>query len=455
MSSPLLTRRQFLVSAAAAGTLAACNAAAQAKSPSTLPNIILILADDLGYDNLAVQGATDLLTPNIDTIANSGVRFTDGYVTCPVCSPSRAALLTGRYQQRFGLEFGPPTSDTITPPNFGLPISEKTLADYLHSAGYKTGLVGKWHLGVSKQFRPLRRGFDEFFGFLMGSRSYYQKSADKRNPLWNNDKTVEDPGYLTDTFGAKAVSFIERHRENPFFLYLPFNAVHSPPDPPPQKYLDRFPHIVSSVRKNFAAMLAAMDDAIGGILATLQRLNIEDNTMVIFLSDNGGTALAGRAPHRTVRGGKGSLEEGAIRIPFMMRWPRRIPAGLVYRQPISTIDLLPTILSAAAARIPSDRDGVDLLPYLEQKQPISPHNELYWKYGDHSAIRQGDWKLFCQSPQSPCELFNLANDQMENHDLAAQEPARRDALQNLLTQWKSHLPPPITPQYGPKIPRHD
>jgi len=450
MPSPLLTRRKFLASMAAAGTLAACKAIPQTNPAPGLPNVILILADDLGYDNVGVQGATDLLTPNLDSIANTGVRFTDGYVTCPVCSPSRAALLTGRYQQSFGFEFGPPTSDMVTPPNFGLPLQEKTLADYLHSLGYKTGLVGKWHLGVSPQFRPLRRGFDEFFGFLMGSRSYYQKTADKRNPLWNNDRTVQDPNYLTDIFGQRAASFVERYSDQPFFLYLPFNAVHSPPDPPPQKYLDRFSHISSPTRKVFAAMLGAMDDAIGRILSTLQRLNIDDNTMLIFLSDNGGTALAGRAPHRTVRGGKGSLEEGAIRIPFMMRWPRRIPAGLVYRQPVSSIDILPTILSAAAARIPPDRDGVDLLPFLDHPQQSRPHDALYWKYGPPSAIRQSDWKLISPSPQAPPMLFNLADDQMETNDLTEREPQKRDALLALLTKWKSRLPPPLTPQYGPR-----
>ena len=175
--------------------------------------------------------------------------------------------------------------------------------------------------------------------------------------------------------------------------------------------------------------------------------------MVIFLSDNGGTALAGRAPNRSVRGGKGSLEEGALRVPFMMRWPRRIPAGLVYRRPISSIDILPTVLSAATASIPPGRDGVDLLPFLDRPRQSLPHDVLYWKYGAPSAIRQGDWKLISPSPQSPPMLFNLADDQMESHDLAQSELRQRDALSDLLTQWKSRLPPPLTPQFGPRNPK--
>jgi arylsulfatase A-like enzyme len=452
---PLLTRRNFLATVASAGALAACGAAPELAATSSRPNIVLFLADDLGYDNLGVQGASDLLTPNIDSIANTGVRFTDGYVSCPVCSPSRAGLLTGRYQQSFGFEFGPPTSDIATPPNFGLPVDEKTLADYLKSRGYKTGLIGKWHLGVASKYFPLRRGFDEFFGFLMGSRSYYQKSADRRNPLWNNDKTVEDNQYLTDTFGQKAASFVDRHHDEPFFLYVPFSAVHSPPDPPPQKYLDRFPNITNPLRKNFAAMLAAMDDAVGRVLSTLHDRNLTDNTIVIFLSDNGGTALAGRAHNHTVFGGKGSLHEGAIRIPFLISWPKHIPAGSVYRQPISSLDILPTVLAAAGATIPPNRDGVDLLPFLGGAQQNPPHNELYWKYGNPSAIRQGDWKLFFASPTAPPALFNLANDLLERNDLAQTEPQRVKDMQNLLVKWKSKLPPPLTPEIPSKaVPRN-
>ena len=450
MTPPLLTRRKFLTSMAGAGALAACSAAPELPVASGVPNILLILADDLGYDNLGVQGASDLLTPNIDSIASTGVRFTDGYVTSPVCSPSRAALLTGRYQESFGFEFNPSTSDIATPPNFGLPVQEKTLADHLRSRGYATGLIGKWHLGVAPKFFPLRRGFDEFFGFLMGSRSYYQKTADRRNPLYSNDRIVEEHEYLTDAFARKAVSFVERHRDEPFFLYLPFNAVHSPPDPPPQKYLDRFPHITNPTRKVFAAMLAAMDDGIGRVLTTIQRRGLDDNTIVIFLSDNGGTALAGRAPNRTVSGGKGSLYEGAIRIPFMMRWPGHIPAGAVYREPVSSLDIFSTVLSAAGATIPPDRDGVDLLPFLNGTQQGSPHDQLYWKYSPWSAIRQGDWKLLSTSPQAPPMLFNLASDQMERNDLAHDDPRQREAMLDLLSTWKSRLPPPLTPQVMPR-----
>jgi len=310
-------------------------------------------------------------------------------------------------------------------------------------------MIGKWHLGVAPKFFPLRRGFDEFFGFLMGSRSYYQKTADRRNPLYNNDRIVEEHEYLTDAFARKAVSFVERHRDESFFLYLAFNAVHSPPDQPPQKYLDLFPHITNPTRKVFAAMLAAMDDGIGRVLTAIQRRGLDDNTLVIFLSDNGGTSLAGHTSNRTVSKGKGSLSEGGIRIPFMMRWPQHLPACAVYGEPVSSLDIFSTALSAAGATIPPDRDGVDLLPFLNRTQQRRPHDQLYWKCGAPSAIRQGDWKLISPSPQASPMLFNLANDQMERKDLAQREPQRRQALLVLLNNWKSRLPPPLTPQVIP------
>ena len=449
-----LTRRDFLsnVTRVGAAGAAACAGArlARATADARPPNVILILADDLGYDDLGVQGARDLLTPNIDSIAKNGVRFTDGYVPCPVCGPTRAGLLTGRYPQSFGFEFNNVRRPTSADAEYGLPLKQKTLANHLRHAGYKTGIVGKWHLGDSLRYRPYHRGFDEFFGFIRGRRGYYD---DPHEPLFDMDTKVSEREYLTDAFGRKAVSFIERHRSDPFFLYLPFNAVHSPPDPPPKKYTDRFPHISDRVRKNFAGMLAALDDAVGHALRAVRVRGLSEETIIIFMSDNGGTQLAGVNPQRTVQGGKGWLYEGGIRVPMMMKWPKRIAPGTLYRNPVSALDVVPTMLAAAGLAPVAGCDGVDLLPFLDGTNTALPHETLYWKYGGSSAIRKGDWKLHFPFTNAPASLINLAQDKMEEHDLAAQEPARVAELSRMLNDFKSLLPHPL---WTPKpVPRSD
>ena len=273
------------------------------------PNIILILADDLGYSGVGVQGCADIPTPSIDSIAKNGVRFTHGYVSAPLCSPTRAGLMTGRYQQRFGHETNPgPISQG--PPDFGLSLDEPTIAERLKKLGYATGMFGKWHLGFQPQFHPTKRGFDEFYGFLGGGHSYIPGSRRMNDgSIQRGTKPVEEKDYLTDALAREALSFIDRHKSEPFFVYLPFNAVHAPMEAG-QKYLDRFENIKDDLRRTHAAMLSAMDDAIGGVLNKLRELNLEEKTLVIFLSDNGGPTPQTTSSNAPLRGFKAQALEG-------------------------------------------------------------------------------------------------------------------------------------------------
>jgi arylsulfatase B len=293
------------------------------------PNLLVILVDDLGYADLGCQGCKDIPTPNIDTLARNGIRFTDGYVSSPYCSPSRAGLLTGRYPQRFGHELNTPGRRQ----DLGLPRTEVTLADRLKACGYATGIVGKWHLGVGGQFHPLRRGFDEFFGFAHEGHFYvgphyqgdYTSSLrdkepeyDKLNPILRGTERVDEKEYLTEAFTREALAFIDRHRDQPFFLYLAYNAVHSPMQALP-RYMDRFPTIADKKRGVFAAMLAAVDDGVGALLNKLRHVGIEEQTLIFFLSDNGGPTAELTSSNRPLRGFKGEVLEGGIRVPFVVQ----------------------------------------------------------------------------------------------------------------------------------------
>ena len=292
-------------------------AAVAADNQAAKPNIIVIVADDLGYADLGCQGCKDVPTPNIDSIAKNGVRFTNGYVSCPVCSPTRAGLMTGRYQQRFGHEFNPGPADAA-PPNFGLPLTETTLANRLKSLGYRTGMVGKWHLGYTAKYHPQKRGFDEYFGFLGGAHSYVDARADKSNPILRESQPIDEKEYLTLAFTREAVAFIDRHAKEPFFLYLTYNAVHNPLQAP-QKYLDRFKHLDDQKRQKLAAMLSCMDDGVGQLLAKLRELGIEENTLIVFVSDNGGPTPQTSSRNNPLRSFKGTVWEGGVRVPFIDR----------------------------------------------------------------------------------------------------------------------------------------
>lgn len=426
-----------------ARTAAEVAGAAPAGGPGR-PNILLILADDLGYADLGVQGCRDVPTPNIDSIAENGVRFTNGYVTCPVCSPTRAGLITGRYQQRFGHEFnpGPPAA---AGPKFGLTASEKTIAERLKPLGYACGLVGKWHLGYQSGSRPMDRGFDEFFGFLGGAHAYIGDRPNEKetNPIQRGDEPVTEDRYLTDAFGEEAVQFIQRRKDQPFFLFLSFNAVHNPLQAT-EKYLERFRGIEDGNRRTFAAMLSAMDDAIGAVLAQLREAGLEQNTLIFFLSDNGGPTRATTSRNDPLRGFKGDVFEGGIRVPFLAQWKGRFPAGKTCDHPITALDILPTALAAAGADVAPDGklDGVDLAPVLIDGNAGPVHDNLFWRFGEQRAIRRGDWKLFVEREDPKPKLYNLREDVGEQTDRAGDMPDKVRELDAAWQAWNQELIPP-------------
>lgn len=388
------------------------------------PNIVVFLADDLGYADVSAHGCQDVPTPHIDSIMARGVRFTDGYANHPVCSPSRAGLLSGRYQHRFGFEnnSGP---EAYAAANFGIPRDVPILAERLKKAGYATCMLGKWHVGFKTGLRPHERGFDYFYGFLSGARTFYPVGAKQNNPLYRNG--VEFKGeteYLTDAFARDTVKFIDRHRksspERPFFVYLSFNAVHAPLEAT-RKYESRFPGVADPKRKTYAGMLAAMDDAIGRVMDTLRKHDQEKNTLVFFYSDNGGPTYQTTSRNDPLRGFKGQMFEGGIRVPFAVQWPGRIPAGQVFRHPVMGFDVHATAL--AAAGVEAKTDGKNLVPYLNGTIKEAPHRALFWRAGSQHAARVGDWKLV-QNRGEPAMLFNLADDISEQNDLATANPAK-------------------------------
>ena len=434
----LPSRRDFLRQVAGLGAGASLGwglGGCGSKGSLFRPNIILILADDLGYADLGVQGCPDIPTPHIDSIAGNGVRFTNGYVSSPICSPTRAGLVTGRYQQRFGheLNFGAPDAP------FGLPLSEATLADRLQARGYTTGLVGKWHLGINEEFHPQNRGFDEFFGFLGGEHSYFPDDSD---PLLRGTQVVPETEYLTDACAREAVAFIDRHRQEPFFLYLPFSAVHLPLEAT-EKYLTRFPSIPDENRRTLAAMLSAMDDGVGQVLKKLRETDLEERTLIFFLSDNGGITAKNASRNDPLRGTKFQVYEGGIRVPFLMQWQGHLPPGQVYEHPIIALDLYPTALAAAGGPTAAEShlDGVNLLPYLTGEDATPPHERLYWRVGPRKALREGDWKMVQIRDRSP-QLFNLREDISES-DPVPGNPEKLQELQAAYAAWDTQLMDPL------------
>lgn len=406
------------------------------------PNILILLADDLGYADVGFHGCKDIPTPNIDSLAKNGVRCTNGYVSGPYCSPTRAGLLTGRYQTRFGHEFNAGAAGS------GLPLSETTIADRLKAAGYKTGLVGKWHLGHEAKFHPHRRGFDEFFGFLGGAHSYFPGQG---AAIYRGDKEVEEKEYLTDAFAREAVAFIDRHAKEPFFLYLAFNAVHTPMHATDAR-LQQFGSVSNKERRTYAAMHTAMDEAIGKVLEKLRTHGLEENTLIFFFSDNGGPTMKGTtinaSRNEPLRGSKRQTLEGGVRVPFVLQWKGHLPAGKVYDKPVIQLDILPTALAAACVEPKPEwkLDGVNLTPYLEEKNNGTPHQTLYWRFGQQMAIRHDDWKLLQYDDVGTItgrKLYNLAQDIGEAKDLFAQEPAKARELEAMWQKWNAELAPPL------------
>ena len=444
------TRREFLktigFAAASGGTLSilpGCLSAGQtARTRKKQPNIIVIISDDMGYADIGCHGCKDIATPNIDSVARKGIRFTNGYVSCPVCSPTRAGLATGRYQQRFGHEFntGPPPGGLRE--HVGLPLTEVTIADVLKSAGYVTGAVGKWHLGMAPHFHPLKRGYDEFFGFLHGGHSYIDPGLGTFNPILRGTEPVDEKEYLTDAFSREAVAFVERHHDESFFLYLAYNAVHTPMQTP-QRYQNSFQHITNPKRQVYAGMLTAMDEGIGKLLSKLRELGLEEDTLLFFVNDNGGPTGANGSRNDPLRATKGTMYEGGIRVPFMVQWPRRLKAGRVYNHPVIALDILPTAAAAAGAKLPGDRklDGVNLLPYLTGKKKKSPHETLFWRSAQNHAVRKGNFKLVKMGAETG--LFDLASDVGETKDLKAEQPDVLKEMEKTYERWNSRMIEPV------------
>ena len=424
-----------------AARLVVFNAALAADEPPRT-NVIVIVGDDMGYADLGVQGARDIPTPHLDALANSGVRFTNGYVSGPYCSPTRAGLLTGRYQQRFGHEFNPgPPADANR--ELGLPLTEQTLADQFQKAGYRTALVGKWHLGHAEKFHPLSRGFDEFIGFLGGAHPYLPGAGgQKQNPIVRGREAIDEREYLTDAFAREAVAFIERNKQQPFFLYLAFNAVHTPLEAT-DKYRERFASIENPKRRAYAAMMSAMDDAVGRVTKSLADSHLDERTLVVFFSDNGGPAV-NASSNTPLRGHKATTWEGGVRVPFFMSWKGKTPAGKTYDQPVIQLDVFPTAL--AAARIPPPAnvklDGVDLLPFVTGADARPPHDKLYWRFGAQRAIRSGDWKLVQANGVSQPMLVNLRDDVGEETDRSAAQPEKVRELEDAWKAWNQELDEP-------------
>lgn len=453
---------------------------ATASAASTRPNVLFIVADDLGYGELGCYGGKDIPTPNIDALAASGVRFTSGYVTAPFCAASRAALMTERYQTRFGFEFNPIGAKNSAP-GIGLPVDETTVAERLHDAGYATALVGKWHMGGTAPFHPQRRGFDEFFGFLheghyftrppwTGVTTWLRRKTlpdggkgrwtspdgrivwsthlgsnepayDTDNPILRSSQPVDEKANLTDAFTREACDFIERHRTQPWFLYLPYNAVHSPMQGV-DAYMEKFSHIKDIQRRIFAAMLAHLDDSVGKVLAQLRTNGLEENTLIVFLSDNGGPTKELTSSNAPLRGGKGELWEGGIRVPFIVSWKGQVPVASVRDTPVSSMDATATALAAAGvATKPAELDGIDLLPSLNRTHAASRHATLFWRVGKKNALRHDEWKLIRDG--GAWQLFDLTKDVSETTDLAAKEPARVAELTALWDQWNTEQLEPL------------
>ncbi|WP_430814978.1 sulfatase [Carboxylicivirga sp. RSCT41] len=417
------------------------------------PNLIVIMADDLGYADVGFNGCTDIPTPNIDRIANEGVKFTNGYTTYSVCSPSRAGFLTGRYQQRFGFERNPQYQPND--PNMGLSTEEITIAESLAQVGYQTSIIGKWHMGAHKEtHHPLNRGFNEFYGHLGGGHRYfpeeltikdsYKISGERdsyRTWIMRDHTPEKTTQYLTDEFSDEAVSFVERHAEEPFFLFLSYNAPHGPLQAT-EEYLQRFPNIKDTKRKTYAAMVSALDDGVGRLLNKLEELAIDDNTIIFFLSDNGGPETKNASDNGPLREGKSSHYEGGYRVPFAMRWKGQV-TPMVYDYPVSSLDIFATISELAASPFDKEKplDGVNLIPYVNGKRKTAPHQNIFLRKFDQQryCVRDGDFKLLIHNNGQTKELYDLSKDIGEQNNLANQMPEKVKALEVILNKWTGQL----------------
>ncbi len=402
------------------------------------PNIIIILADDAGYADFGFMGCKDLLTPNIDQLAKGATRFTDAHVSASVCSPSRAGLLTGRYQQRFGYECN--DGDGYT----GMDTLQTILPKVLKQQGYTTAAFGKWHLGFEHAQQPLQKGFDYFFGFLAGGRSYFYRPAkdDAKNDqraLLENNRQVQFDGYLTDVLGDKAVDYIRQNRQHPFFMYWAPNAVHTPLEAD-KADLEKF---AGHPRQLLAAMTFALDRSIGKIINELKKDGLFENTLIFFLSDNGG-AHNNQSSNFPLKGFKGNKYEGGPRVPFFMSWPQQIAHGGIFGGLSSSLDIFPTAMDAAGstAHLKNGLDGVSLLPYVKGEKNGAPHQELEWRKDAAAAVRYNQYKLIRVRGLGE-RLYDMNNDPGETNDLQFTQPEIVSLLNQKLNDWEKDKMKPL------------
>ncbi|SDM32674.1 Arylsulfatase A [Pedobacter steynii] len=410
------------------------------------PNVIVIVSDDAGYADFGCYGGTQIPTPNIDAIARQGIRFTDAYVSASVCAPSRAGILTGRYQQRFGFEHN--TSVKVAAgyqlSDVGMDTAERTIGNEMQDNGYRTIAIGKWHQGAEQKHFPLRRGFDEFYGFTGGHRDFfaYKGARKKEYALYDNQKEVpeQEITYLTDMFTDKASAFIAKNKSNPFFMYLSYNAVHTPMNAR-KDLMERFANIPDSGRRAYAAMMTSLDEGVGRVLNAIKANGLEENTIVVFINDNGG-ATVNSSDNGVLRGMKGSKWEGGIRVAMMMKWPGHLAANQTDHRPVISLDILPTVLAAGKGKQKGQKklDGVNLLPYLTSGNKAKPHQALYWRRGVAAAIRSASWKLI--RVKDKVLLFDLSKDISENNNLSEKYPAKVKELMAMLSHWEKGLDEP-------------
>lgn len=455
------------------------------------PNVILIMADDLGKYEVSSYGSTDIQTPNIDAIGNEGVWFKDAYVTAPICAPSRASILTGKYQQRYGFETQPMdfyptnvvelaagrnadlgdwtvTADGEFPSPWmaerqGIPPSEYGLAELFKASGYKTGIIGKWHLGYGEEHRPNNRGFEYQYGFYgafslytpsrkmegyvnyvqddMSSEHQWNMGRNEHAAIMENDKVVKEEDYLTFAFKDRAKEFISKNKDSSFFLYLPFSAPHVPFQAP-ESYYNKFAHIKDSNRRVYLGMIAALDDAIGDLMDHLKKENLEENTIVYFISDNGGASYTGATTNGPLKGGKITHFEGGVNVPFVMKWKGHIEAGTKFEHPVSSMDIFTTSVNACGIKLPDSMklDGKDLMPFLKKDVQGQPHEKLYWRTDHIRAIRYQKWKLILSTRDNWLHLYNLENDKTESIDLKDLNATEKKQLEQFFEEWNEELP---------------
>ncbi len=415
----------------------------------TSPNIIVFMADDMGFADAGFTGAKDIKTPNLDKLAASGVIFENGYITHPFSGPSRAGFLSGRYQHRFGFEHNPP-SDPANP-IVGIDVHEKLFPERLQEVGYTTGIIGKWHLGSAAPYHPLNRGFDYFYGFLNGGHDYF--TIDVTEPVHNgykqglvrNKQVANFEGYLTTALSNDAVSFVENNKDKPFFLFVSYNAPHQPLQAP-EEDIERYSHIKDRKRRVYAAMVDVMDRGIGCVVDALEDNGLRENTLIFFLSDNGGPIGDAQNPgggngssNFPFRGGKTDYYEGGVHVPFIASWPRGIKPGQIYSQPVISLDIGRTAVEVAMGDAVSDNEleGVNLIPYLNGKRSDAPHEALYWRFLGTRSIISGGYKLINRNRNSTSQLFNLQEDIEEQNDIFRESPELATKLLKLWEEWDS------------------